>query len=573
MAIPRYDSPQVQEQLPQGGRLNVQAPAGAFGEGLGQALGNANDMVANIQENADQVRAQAAWNEAAPTVQELAAKMKSVQGGNVLNPKAYDADPGVSLPKATVDSYKQIISNYGEGLTGRAKTYFDQLAKRAQVELEGQAVTHETQQIQAHEVGTLKRGIELEQSNVGLDPTNPLVVSTSVDRIKALSDKLADSVGVTDPEGRKLLQLEQVSHARTQVVSAYLAADNPKAAFAYFEANKGDFTGKDSALIQQHVKAGMSTQLAETKVQSVMDAMGPKDGDLRAVFPLDKMISELRKDPSLSSSPEAMTKAVAGIKERFSEHNAAVHNYETTTNGTLWSAILAGKGLRGAQALPEYRALPGDKQAEFISKVEQFYKRNENDPANRVAQYALYQKFVDDPKSLMGMSDTQIASYADLLGPNLTMGLMDARRKAATNLDSLKASTLNDIPFKDIAGEYGIKVKGTMSQQNLADLGLLRDKVLESVRAEQHDSGKLVTPERKEEILRGLLVKVKTKKSGDWFSHERPLFQVGDFTELEATGEEQAQAMGLLYQAGSPVNAANMQIMIEAIRKQKEAQK
>ena len=64
-----------------------------------------------------------------------------------------------------------------------------------------------------------------------------------------------------------------VSHARTQVVSAYLAADNPKAAFAYFEANKGDFTGKDSALIQQHVKAGMSTHLAETKVQAVMDAM------------------------------------------------------------------------------------------------------------------------------------------------------------------------------------------------------------------------------------------------------------------------------------------------------------
>lgn len=577
MAIPRYDSPQVQEQLPQGGRLNVGANPESFGVGLGQAVGRATEVVAQANDHADQVRAQSAWNDMAPTVQQLHSKMKAVQGGSVLNPKAYGADAGVSLTRATMDTYNQLVANAGEGLTGRAKTYFEQLAKRSGVELEGQAIAHETQQVQVHEVNTLKNGIDLEQDNVGQNPTDILAVSNSVERIKALSGKLAEATGITDPEGMKLFQQAQVSRARTQVVAAYLNSDNPKAAFGYFEANRADFSAHDAEKIQQHIKAGMSTQLAESKVQAVMDAMGPQPGDLKAVFPLDKMAEALRKDPTLAASPEAMTKAIASLKERFSEHRAAVDNYEKTTSGTLWNAILEGKGLRGAQALPEYKALPGDEQKAFILSVNNYFEafkaKAERDPAVAVAQYAAYHRLLDDPEQLMKTSDIQIASWAPTLGPDLTRNLMDQKRKAAATLESMKANTLNDIPFKDIAGEYGMKVKGTLSQQHLSDLGQLRDKALEAIRAEQAATGKPLGPERKEQILRGLLVKVKTKQAGDWFSHERPLYKVESFTDLVATGEEQAQAMGLLYEAGTPITPGNMQTMIEAIRKQKEAQK
>jgi hypothetical protein len=253
-------------------------------------------------------------------------------------------------------------------------------------------------------------------------------------------------------------------------------------------------------------------------------------------LPLDQQDAEARK--VFAKNPEGQKALQAELEHRFTVQRTAQVAAQQETTGKLWDMRFPTTPGQKAVGMPqimrsqEWASLNGTQRNELRAQWESYSKRNENNPATQVAKHATFMQILDDPAGLMGLSDLQIASMTGTLGADYTMKLIDMKRKAAGNLETLKANTLNDIPYRNIAAEYGLKTRGNLTQEQEGKLGSLRGQALEAIRYEQAATGKVLGPERKEEILRKLLARVVTNPEnafqsfipGDW-NDRLPLFE------------------------------------------------
>ena len=322
--------------------------------------------------------------------------------------------------------------------------------------------------------------------------------------------------------------------------------------------------GDDITTMKEFVNKNLVKGNAQTLADQVQTQTKDDNGDQVPLSPSeqDAWLREQAK-----GNPELLAAARAEVATR--------NQVDTITQQESFGNILDHyTGLDGSpkqsratiMASDEWASLTGQERLNLKGQFDAIDAHNAGTvtPAQQVAQYATYQKLCDDPKKLAALSDAQIASYMGTLGPDLTMKLMGAKQQAMGNLDSLNRTTLSDIKFNDIAGEYGLKIKGNLARTDQAALGSLRDKAMAAIRQEQLVSGKEVLPDRKEQIVRGLLTDVTTKGPSDWFSHTKPMFKALD----DATPAEKAAATSLLTKAKAAITPANVWTMVQAARKQ-----
>jgi hypothetical protein len=326
--------------------------------------------------------------------------------------------------------------------------------------------------------------------------------------------------------------------------------------------------GDDITTMKEFVNNNLVKGNAQTLADQVKAQTKDKDGDQ---VPLSPTEQDAWLRDHAKGNPSLLTAARAEVATR--------NQVDTITQQESFGNILDHyTGLDGSpkqsratiMASDEWASLTGQERLSLKGQFDAIDAHNAGTltPAQQVAQFATFEKLCDDPKQLVALSDAQIASYLPTLGPDYTMKLMAAKRQAAGNLSQLQTTTLSGadgIPFKDIAGEYGLKVKGiSLAPHDLALLGSLRDKAMDAIRQEQVATGKAVLPDRKEEILRSLLTNATTKGPNDWFNHTKPMFELLD----EATPAEKTEATSRLTKAGALTTPANLWTMIQAARKQ-----
>lgn len=567
MVIPRYDSPQVAPGQVDGARLNPNAAPNLMGA-LGQGLQGAVAGFDAIQLQAQTIKGEEALTKLRERQQEYSQRVQGLNGKKAFDPDAYDGAPGKSLHDTALGWFDGAVSEVGTGLTGHAQQVFRDGAARFRLDFSGHVRQHETRESGVVAKDTYQGVVAVEDQNIaqnGISVDGRIqfgAIDLSIARKVFAANQLSDWLG-EGPEMRKARELEVKSSGYALVLEGLLQRNNIQGAQVFFDAHRDSMDKRISSIMEDKIRQVTLSNDVQTMAQEVAATGKPLDQQLAWVDGKTKGNASLQKALS------------AEVEHRFTVAKHAQESAVKETTGKLWDMrypTLPGsqaKSLAQIMKTPEWASLNGTQRNALVEDWERHGKRNENDPATQVAKFATFQKFLDDPKSLMGMSDAQIASYTGSLGPELAMRLMEAKRKAAGNLENLKISTLNDIGFNEIVGEYGIKAKGTLSQENLARLGLLRSKTMDAIRYEQEATGKVATPERKEEILRGLLVDVSSKRKGDIFNWDRPLFEVKDFTELAGTDEEKQQAIWLLVQADSPTTPANVQTMLDAIRAKK----
>lgn len=577
MVIQRYDSPQVGNAPLEAARLN---PGMAPNPGVvGQGLQRAAEGFGQIAQQAGTLKGEGALTKLREKQQEYTQWVQGLNGEKAFDPEAYGGAPGKSLHDTALGWFDAAVTEAGTGLSGHALEVFRSGAAHFRLEFGGHVQQHESRESAVVAKDTYSGVSAVEDQNIaqnGLSRDGRIqfdTINQSVARKVYAAQQLSDWLG-EGPDMRQARQLEAKSSAYSIVLEGLLQRNDTQGARVFFDAHR------DS--LDRRVVTAMEGKIQQAVLAT--DVQAQADWIQSLGLPLDQQNAEARK--IFAKNPEGMKLLQAELEHRFSVQQTAhtVANQETT--GKLWDmrfpTVPGQKAISMPQIMrtPEWTSLNGTQRNELVAKWEAYTKRNEHDPATQLAQYALFHKFLDDPKALMGMSDPQIASFKDVLGPDLAMRLMDAKRKAAGNLESLKANSLNDIPFKDIAAEYGIKAKGTMSQEDNATLGLLRDRTLERIRSEQEATGKPMGAERKEEILRGLLVnsvqKRKSYNPASWFGDAyvedgKPLFQIKDIKEIQGTEEEKTLAVGYLTQSRAPITPENVQTMLSAIRKKRGA--
>jgi hypothetical protein len=390
------------------------------------------------------------------------------------------------------------------------------------------------------------------------------------------------AMGIDPASPAGLMEIQKYTTPTIRATVMGLMKTDPTTATAFWNRTKGQCTAEVAEQVQTQLANTQNLTTSFKLADQVTAATNPDGSTLNA-----KQVDQWIRD-KVGDNPGLVEATRAEVERR--DRAVQITQQESVGNILdMYTGLNGGRRWSRAQiqATPQWAGLSGQQHLDLSRQFDAIDRRDQDQqtPADLVAQYATFDKLCDDPKTLAGMSDAQIASYTATLGPDLTVKLLDAKRKAAGNLAQLQNVTFsgeNGIPLRQIAAEYSIGViTSSMSAQDKqtvnAQFGALRGRAMSEIQQEQMATGRPLTPERKEEIVRGLLTDVKVK-GGGWFGGDtKKLFQIpvnvdpitgkGGFMDLDATDAEKTQALDYLTRAGAPITPSNVWTMIDGIRK------
>lgn len=517
--IPAYNIPQVQPQGAPDVRMNPNAPAGAFGAGLGQGLMQAAGVLSDVQHQAqveaDTIRTEDEVNQLRGQINTLGWAQDgafSRRGKDALNLT------GEYLPK--LDEY--LRGREGALATDRQRLMFRQAAGRLRVEFEGQLNHHAAEQGNAYQHQVFVDGLTAENTNVGnavrQDGSLDLgAFQNSLARVDFLTRAEAQRQGA-DQQGIDNLLLAAKSAQVSTALAGMLTRNNPRGAQAILEANRDNLLPATRADLETKITAGIRGANVNLAVDDVWSRLGPRADN--APVNLDTMEKDLRQ--KFANDAQGQQLALAAIKDRATAHDYSVRQREDATQGSIWQQVLAGKPLSAIRTMPEFTlGLDGTKQAELVAKIEAFRKRNEDDPAVQVERNLAFYNAIHDP-AFPTLTDNAIRRLAPSLGPERTKDLLRELNDVRTDPNKWKALQVDQDQLKDRAWKAGLisdQANPLPSEKNLLSQLEYRIKLVKQA------SGKPWTLEATEKLMDAELEKVVTETH--WYGNtEKRIFQV-----------------------------------------------
>lgn len=480
--------------------------AASIGNVAGQALRYSNEAVARERQRANEVALLEATN-----------KLDTWELENLYNPQTGALNTrgkaAFDLPEKLDDGFRKATATIEEGLgTDEQRIAFEKVkAQRgANVALAVRRhVAGEMQRFDESELGnTLKNSANLAAANA-LDPRR---VGEEMARGEDAIIAHANRYGV-GPETYEA-QLEAFrSGAHIGVINNLMASGHERAAQVYYEEKEKEIAGTQRDQVLAAIQAGTTAKQGRVTADDIWNTLGPK-GDLEPIH-LDKMEDEARK--RFPDDEKALKATMQNLRERKAAADASRQDRKEQTAGALWGAVAQGRTLAQVQAMPEYRSAPGQLQAQIsehiVDQAEQAANRaytrgqraeaalNRSENAKERAGWAEMWR-LEDPKVLSTMNDNQILGLIPTLGVDHVNRLMTKRRALAAGAEKVHAATIDDDLFKTTAQAAGLNAYDAKTADEKSDLGQLRNAVETAIDAEQQQTGKALTRERKQQIMR-----------------------------------------------------------------------
>jgi hypothetical protein len=392
------------------------------------------------------------------------------------------------------------------------------------------------------------------------NPGNPQVLAAAKADIVTRNRARATLNGWA-PELAEAKAAEYLTTFHKQVIQG-LVRDNPSAAAAYFDANKGEIAGSEHAEIGAFAARATATRLGEQAADAAWTALGPK-GDRDAVQP-DVLEQRIRANPDLSD--DARKVAVSALRERAVAFNDSRRERDDQLEASVNQAILNGAGPAQIRGMPSFLALSPESARKIMDYVENQALRREQVAAARASRaasdevreqarltrqgmgaYLLY----SNPDTLRGMTEDQVVNLLPTLGNELTQHLMQQKR-ALARPGALAEAKIDDDTFKHYARQMKLPVdKPSQSEDDRAMLGELKYRVERVIEAAQQRAGKPLPPAEKEALIRTEMARTVTVSG--WFSNtEVPVIaltpkQVQDVVIPPAARRELAADMATMF--------------------------
>lgn len=512
--IPVYDTPQVQlRDLP-----SVQRNIGPVGQGmqaLAQGLGAASDVLTKAREEADQIRAEEAFNklrEAQNTLTYGNGKDETgavnIKAGNVFN----RTQPLGQEYMARFDKAAQEIE---AGLSSdNQKRMFQRATGRAKLEFGGTLARHEAAEGNTYRESVYKGVIESETEHVAKNFTDPDAVAQSIERVKANTRGYAQRQGMAADQ-QDMAVKDAVSSMHMLVIQRKLDGDptkgvsaDPAGAKQYYQdqvkAGVIVESSKAAKTMRDKIQADERSMRASTAVDAIWKGFGP-DSDTEAVN-LDAMAAELRGQ--FKNDPDGLKVAMADLKERASTHDYSVRQREASITGGIFQRVLAGESLATIRKSKEFRELDGVRQIDMVTKIESFQKRGQDGEGAQMDKFASYWAVASNPQKLATMSDAEIFAMAPKVGTTLVKQLLVDKQKLAKGEDKVRAATIDNDQFKYWANEGGLDVSPKKDSDGEKKLGELKYRVETLIDDQQRALGRDLTRKEKDDIMKRMVVEV-----------------------------------------------------------------
>lgn len=554
--IPVYDTPQVQlRDLP-----SVQRNIGPVGQGmqaLAQGLGAASDVLTKAREEADQIRAEEAFNKLREVQNILTygdgkyeTGATNIKAGNVFNrDQPFGQEYMTRFDKAAQEIEAGLSSD-------NQKRMFQRATGRAKLEFGGTLARHEAAEGNTYRESVYKGVIESETEHVAKNFTDLDAVAQSIERVKANTRGYAMRQGMAADQ-QDMAVKDAVSSMHMLVIQRKLDGDptkgvsaDPAGAKQYYQdqvkAGVIVESSKAAKTMRDKIEADERSMRASTAVDAIWKGFGP-DSDTEAVN-LDAMAAELRGQ--FKNDPDGLKVAMADLKERASTHDYSVRQREASITGGIFQRVLAGESLAAIRKSPEFRELDGVRQIDMVTKIENFQKRGQDGEGAQMDKFASYWAVASNPQKLASMSDAEIFAMAPKVGTTLVKQLLVDKQKLSKGEDKVRAATIDNDQFKYWASEGGLKVNPKKDSDDEKTLGELKYRVETVIDDQQRALGRDLTRKEKDDIMKRLVVEVPVRmvtrggfNDGRISVENKRVFQVQDARNIVVQGADREQVI------------------------------
>lgn len=441
---------------------------------------------------------------------------------------------------------KQRRGQQAWGVAKDASKWFDdnagKIAEGLTSERQRMLYTQTVQKLRTHSLGTFsefeagQRRESLDSSaqasivgSINMAAANPqnteVLAATKADILKR--NQARAQLNGWPPELATAKEAEYLTNFHKQVIQG-LVRDNPAAAEAYFQANKGEIEGTQHAEVGAFAQKATATRLGEMAAGDAWTKLGPRSD--RDAVQLDKLEQAIRDRGDLGD--EAKKSAISALRERAVAFKDARRERDDQLEASVNQAILNGAGAGQIRSMPAFLQLSPESARKIMDYVENRALRNEQRLAARESRaaaadareqtrltregmgaYLIY----SNPDNLVGMSEHQVLNLLPTLGNDLTQHLMQQKR-ALGNPAKLAEARMDQEDFDHIGRQMSLPVdKTTKSEAEKQLIGELKYRVEQRIAAVQQASGKPLARNEKMDLMRQEMAR--TVSVSGWFSN------------------------------------------------------
>ena len=314
----------------------------------------------------------------------------------------------------------------------------------------------------------------------------------------------------------------------------------------------------------------METRIRENALAATVQTQADRISSLS--LPLDQQDAEAQK--AMAANPEGLKLLRGEIEHRFTIQKTALAAATQGNEGRLWDMRFpslpgqAAVGMPQIMRSPEWQALDGTQRNELIAKWEGFAKRDQNDPATKVAQAARFYDLlrvtdVNGQPVWTSYTPDQVKSYKNIIGPENAIGLMSMIQQFRTTPPAApKAVEVNTGVVESTLRAGGLfSNPDKLSDQDKSNVQDIETKL----RVEAQASGKpldyATTVTRVKELMKSIVTKpenwVQRYIPGDW-NDKAPLFKAEAADPFPPKFYAQASDL-LMQKGGTALDEANAQ--------------
>lgn len=386
----------------------------------------------------------------------------------------------------------------------------------------------------------------------------------------ALDTAVAQQAAVKgwDTDTVRAEQIRQKSALHETMVQNLMVA-SPSAAEAYLKANKDSVDQKTYARLESQLKGAADAQVAIDAADAIIAAAGGfADGKPVETDKLEQAARDKFKgDPTKSAA------TINELRQRVQAFNAAEGERVASRVSTVMAAAERGAGLNSLRKMPEFQALPGDRQAAISQSV---IARQQSVSGLALTElqrqqsmlalkgYSKYYELVADPARLAAMSTDQIRAMLPELGNAHVGNLLEAKRALEKPQGVLSAQIDTD-DFNVLADQMGLRPYETdKSENDKARLGALKSHLESAVAAEQQRLKRALTRDEKKALYATEMANT-VKVKGGWFGLGSPtVLPVGAVTAKDAANLDPESVAAAKARAGLP--RVTTQAQFDALR-------
>lgn len=316
--VPKYNAPDVQEQVAPSVRAGSPASLEAFGGGTAisqpmeaaqKDLGIAGDLVQQHIHAADQIAVTDADN-----------KLGQLKSDTMYDPaKGYFKQQGKDALASLGDYQQQFskgVQDISDSLNPRQQLMFRQKAAAQTTDMNVMMQRHAAQQSLAYDTQVTDASLHNYANQAVLNYQEPGAIDSAIDNQKQTIMQHAQRNGISDEQTQATIS-QITSKTRTDVIQRMLANGDTDTAQSYYDANKDKLTGSDATGLEKSLHA---SQVLSSSLSAWNDVKGMALADGKP--------NEAKMEASVMArddlNPEDKQKVAAFVKAKASELNSNI---------------------------------------------------------------------------------------------------------------------------------------------------------------------------------------------------------------------------------------------------------